>query len=134
MCVYLRPGHEGVKELAEQTGVEGADELLGELGPVDQVGAVGHIYNGAGQAVIHGDDGVAEAVPARMGGVYFRYGLAENQPDVLDTVVCVNFQVALYGNLQVPVSVAGESVEHVVQERDAGVDGCIVCRVPPTEG
>src|SRR6185295_14547076 len=49
-----------------------------------------------------------------------RHGLAQRDADVFDRVVAVDVQVALGDDLEVDQPVAGDLVEHVVEEADAG--------------
>ncbi len=47
--------------------------------------------------------------------------LADADPDVLDRVVRAGLQVAAGADVEVEAAVAGEQVEHVVEEPDAGL-------------
>ena len=57
--------------------------------------------------------------------------LAEDDPDVLDGVVRAGLQVALGGDREVQAPVAGEQVEHVVEEADPGLAAAGAAAVEP---
>jgi hypothetical protein len=63
---------------------------------------------------------VAVARDALLVADRLRHRLAERDADVLDRVVAVDVQVARGLDLEVDQPVAGDLVEHVVEEADAG--------------
>ena len=67
--------------------------------------------------------GLAEAADAGLVAERLAQRLAEGEADVLDGVVLVDLEVAARPHGQVEEAVAGEALQHVVEERHAGVDG-----------
>ncbi len=87
-----------------------------------QPGAAGEIDHHAGQRLVERHVGVAVAGQALLVADRLGKGLAQGDAHVLDGVVAVDVQVALGLDLEVDSAVAGDLVEHVVEEADAGVE------------
>jgi hypothetical protein len=76
----------------------------------------------ARQGLVEGHVGVAVAGQALLVADRLRKGLADGDAHILDGVVAVDVQVADGFDLEVEAAVAGDLVEHVVEETDAGVE------------
>src|SRR6202046_2032926 len=89
---------------------------------VHHVGAPGQVDGGADQGLVERDERVAE--PGDSGFVAKRLAqrLAERDRGVLNGVVRVDLGVALGADGQAEAAVLAELVEHVVEERDPGLD------------
>ena len=88
----------------------------------DQVRPARNVERDAGQRLVHrqvdaGVAGDALLVAQRLG-----HGLAEHDAGILGRVVEVDVQVALGLERDVDQGVAGELLQHVVEEADAGRD------------
>ena len=112
---------EGGEELADELGVEAADLRRREVDLPDQEGPAGEVERGADQRVVHREVAGAVAADAALVAERLRERAAERDADVLDGVVVVDVQVAGGADLEVEERVAGELVEHVVEEADAGL-------------
>ena len=118
---HLRRVGDGAEELLGQLGVEAGDRGRRQLGIEDAEGPAGNVDRALGQRLVHRHQG--GAVAADPGPVAERLveGLAEDDADVLDSVVGAGLEVAARLDPQAEPPVAGEQVEHVVEEPDAGL-------------
>ena len=112
-------GHGG-EELLHQFGVVAADFLGWNLEAKAQVGPAGAIEGHLHQGLIQGRHKVAKAVDAAPVGEGLGEGLANGDAHVFVGVVVVDVGVALGADLQIQEPVAGDLVEHVVEEGHAG--------------
>src|SRR6266545_1814506 len=113
---------EAAEEIFHQLGLQVAhladlDEVL-----VDQGGTAAEIDRGHGQGFVHGQDEVARPVDALTVAQRLGEELSEHDADVLHGVVLIDIEVAGGPERQVEAAVAGEQLQHVVEEADAGVD------------
>ena len=83
-------------------------------------GPAGEIDHHARQRLVERHVGVAVAADALLVADRLGDRLAERDADVFDRVVAVDVQVALGVDVEVDQAVAGDLVEHVVEEADAG--------------
>src|SRR3984885_9007956 len=109
------PGERGVVAGADHRGH--AVRLL-----VDHVGPAGQVDGGADQGLVERDERVAEPLDARLVAKRLLQRLAECDRRVLNRVVGVDLGVALGADGEAEAAVLAELVEHVVEERDAGLD------------
>ena len=96
---------------------------------VNQIRAAGEIDNGASQGLIQRHVGVAEARDPAPVAERFMQGLAQHPACVLDSVMAVNLEIALGRDGQIHMAVARKLSQHVVEERNAGVDLVLACAV-----
>ena len=100
----------------------------------DEVRSSAEIHDAAGEAFVHRHIGFAGERIFRMKAVAIAAdaafvaerggkGLAEREAAVLDRVVRVHGKVAVAFQLQIHHGVLRKEREHVVEERDAGLDG-----------
>ena len=92
----------------------------GKLDLPDEVRPAGEVEGGADQRLVHRQQAGAVAADAALVAERLGQGPAEGDADVLDGVVVVDVQVAGGADVEVDQRVAGELVEHVVEEADAG--------------
>src|SRR5690606_20919684 len=111
-----------LEELARQVDIEAADVRAGEGHVVEEPGAPGKVDDHPREGLIEGH--VSMAVPAHAGLVAHggRKGLAQRDADVFHGVMVVDVDVAIAVDVEVDQAVAGDLVEHVVQEGNPGVD------------
>ena len=95
-------------EVGRQIGVEDAERAPGD---VDRALGQRLVHRHHGRAVAPDPGAVAERLVER---------LAEHDADVLDRVVGAGLEVAVGLDLQAEPPVAGQQVEHVVEEADPG--------------
>ena len=86
----------------------------------DQERPAGEVEGGADQRLVHRQQARPVAADAGLVAEGLGEGAAERDADVLDGVVVVDVQIAGGAGLEVEERVAGELVEHVVEEADAG--------------
>ena len=93
-----------------------------ELTLIDERGAAARVDRHLGQALVHGHDGPAIAVDAALVAERLFERLAEHDADIFDGVVGINCRSPAALMVEIDQAMAGEQVEHVVEESDAGLD------------
>src|SRR5215469_13182268 len=86
------------------------------------VGAAGQVDRGADEGLIERDERVTEPGYARFVAERLAQRLAEGDARILHRVVRVDLDVAFGPDRQPEAAVLAELGEHVVEERDAGLD------------
>jgi hypothetical protein len=104
----------------DELGVQSADHAGLERHPHVQPGAAGEVDHHPAQRFVERHIGVAVAAQTAFVAHRQRHRLAHRDAHVFHGVVAVDVQVALGIDLQVDQAVAGDLVEHVVEEADAG--------------
>ena len=94
----------------------------GKLRPEDEERPAGDVEGDARQRLVHRQMDVGIAADALLVAERLHERLAERDAGVLDRVVVVDMQVALHLDREVDQRMAGEEVEHMVEEADAGRD------------
>ena len=94
--------------------LEAGDQRVRAARDVERAGRAGLVHRHHGVAVADDPAAVAERLVER---------LAEHDAGVLDRVVRAGLQVAGDLDVEVQPPVAGEQIEHVVEEADTGVAG-----------
>ena len=89
---------QGLKELAHQLSVEGADPLGREFGPEDEERPARHVERDARQGLVHRQEAVGVAGQAALVAERLGKRLADGDADVLDRVVIVDVAVAFGAN------------------------------------
>jgi hypothetical protein len=110
---------DGAEELLGKLGVEAGDRRHRQLGVEDAERPAGDVERALRQRLVHRHQ--RRSVAPDPGPVAERLvqGLAEHDADVLHRVVRAGLQIAARLHLQPEPAVAGEQVEHVVEEADA---------------
>ena len=108
------------EELLGEIGVEVANALRGKPCVEGRVRPAGEIDCAGRARLVHGKHRVAEAPDARTVAERLVDGLPEHDAGVLDGVVRARLEVALRLHVEVEPTVAGERVEEVIEEADAG--------------
>ena len=111
---------EALEEFAHQVHVEVVDARPRVGDPVLQPRAPGEVEHHPRQRFVERHVGVAVAADAALVAKRLRAGLTEHDAEILDRVVRVHLQVALGADAQVQQAVAGDLLEHVLEERQAG--------------
>ena len=96
--------------------------LAGRFAVVDKVGATGDIDNCLGECLVERDGGVTEAADPPLVTECFTKCFAEADRGVFHSVVHVDVDVTAGLDREVDEGVAGQRGQHVVVERDPGVD------------
>ncbi len=118
-------GHAGMvnqplEEFADQIHVKltnaGADEFDIEF----QAGTTGEVDHHPGERLVEGNVGMAVTgqplfVPPGLG-----QRLTDGDPDIFDSVMIIDLNIANRRNIKIDQAVAGDLVEHVVKEGNAG--------------
>ncbi len=113
---------EGAEKILEQLGLEIAHLAGGEFPVADAKGAAGEIERGGGEAIVHGHEKIAGAEDAALRAERALDGFAERDAGVLDGVVLVHVEIAADGEIEIEGAVAGDLLEHVIEETNAGGD------------
>jgi ATP-dependent HslUV protease, peptidase subunit HslV len=111
---------EGLEPLAEQLSVHLPDLRARELDVPHQERASGNVERDAGQRLVHGEIGKAVAGDAALIAERLGHGLAEHDACILGGVVLVDMEIALSLEGDVDQGMAGELLDHVVEEADTG--------------
>ena len=114
--------HQALEEFVHQFRIQGAEHGPLEVHMELQAGAAGKVHHDAGQGFVQGHIGVAVAGQALLVAQGLGEGLADGDADVFHRVVTVDVQVALGLHLQIDQAVAGDLVQHVVEEGNAGIE------------
>ncbi len=109
------------EKLTHQFCVERADFLRGHLDIPNQIGPPGYVQSCTNQRVIHRQQAIAVAADALLVAHGLRQRLTERDAGVLNRVVIVDMQIALRAGFHVNQRVAGQLVEHMIKEADAGL-------------
>lgn len=92
----------------------------------DGEGAVGKVDDRLRERFIQRAQGVAESRQARGGVEGLLECLAQGDEGVFRRVMVVDVQVASRPQVQAPAAMFGESVQHVIEKADAGVDAYLL--------
>ena len=116
----LRRVGDGAKELLGEVGVEVGDRLGRQIGLEGRERATGEVERAARARLVHRHDGVAVAADPAAVAERLVERAPEREAGVLDGVVRPGLEVALDLDVEVEPTVAGDRVEQVVEEPDAG--------------
>ena len=113
---------EGVEPFTHQFGVELSDLVARKVGLEHQHGPARNVDHDARQRLVHRhvDRGIARDAGHVAERLLDR--LSERDPDILRGVVMVDMQIADRLDRHVDAGMAGEQVQHVVEEANAGRD------------
>ncbi|MNI41171.1 hypothetical protein D3C73_954160 [compost metagenome] len=109
------------EEVRDQLGRHVAHALALELAFKHEIRAATEIQRSAGQGFIH-RQGETVAADAALVAQCFAQGLAQRKTGVFDGVVFVDVQIALGADIQRETTVLADLFQHMVEERQAGVD------------
>src|SRR5690606_10586466 len=113
---------ESLEELASQVNVEAADVRAGVRYVVEESGAAGRIDDHSRECFVQWYVGMAVAAHAGLIAHGGGKGLAQRDADIFHGVVVVDVDVTVAMDVEVDQAMAGDLVQHVVQEGDTGVD------------
>ena len=113
---------ETLKKLANQVDVELADARAQKFNPVLEPGTAGKIDDHARQGFVQRHVGVPVTHNALLVTERLLESLAEGNADVLNAVVIVDVQIAFRFNLEIEATVTGDLLEHVLEERNPGIE------------
>ena len=123
--VYVYRHHgvvdQAMEKLAEQVHIKTANHGAGEFHVVSQTWATRQIQHHAAQGFVQRHLAVAIAAYAHFVAYGLLQGLAQGDADVFNGVVVINVQIAFASDVHVYHAVAADLIEHVFQERDAGI-------------
>ncbi len=103
------------------TGDQVKREPVG-LAVVHEVRTSTDVHDSLGQGIVQRNERVAVTRDARLVAEGFTDGVTEHDRDILDGVVSVDLHVTFGTHREVGQGVLRERREHVIVERDAGVD------------
>lgn len=119
---HFRVIDKAAKKLTEQIDIEGADLCAGKRHVQFETGTTGEIDNDTRQRLIERHIGVAVTGHALFVADGFIDSLTERNTDIFDRVVRIDMQVALGFDVDIDQAVAGDLINHVIEERYAGVE------------
>ncbi len=110
------------QEFLCQSRVERTDFLIGNGCIILQKGPIGYIDHDTHQSLIHRQ--MALTIPRYPAlipqGIHKR--LPQTDTDILNRVVVINQDIALAGDGQIEKTVDGKERQHMIEERDTGID------------
>ena len=119
---HMRLHGEGLEEFAHELGIERADLRRRKARAEHQERPAGDIERDTGQRLVHGQQAIRIAGDAAFVAERLAQGLAEREPGILHRMVVVDMVVADGLDLEVDQAVAGDLIEHVIEEADPGRD------------
>ena len=122
MQCHFRVIDEAAKKFTEQIDIERTDLRAGKRHMQFETGATGEIDDDTRQRLIERHIGVAVTGHALLVADGFIDSLTERDADILDRVVCIDMQVAPGFDIDIDQAVAGDLIDHVIEERYAGVE------------
>ena len=111
---------ERLEPLPHQVGIELADLVAREVDLEHQHRPARNVERDARQRLVHRHVDAGIAVDAGHVAERLLHGLAERDADVLGGVVMVDVQVADRLHRDVDAGMAGQQIEHMVEEADTG--------------
>src|SRR6266567_5294230 len=108
-----------------QVGVEIAHASGANLDVVPEVRPPAQIDDNLRQSFVERTTRLAEAADAVLITQRIFEGLTQRQANVFHRVMKVDFEIAFGSNLNVKKTVAAKTIQHVVEERHAGFNGCL---------
>src|SRR5574343_18084 len=118
-------GHAGVvnqalEKFAEQIDIKGTDHGAGEINVVFKPRPTGKVDDNARQSFIERDVAVPVAGQALLVPPGLGKRLTKGDTEVFDGVMGVDMQIAMSNDIEVDEAMAGNLVQHVVEERNTG--------------
>src|SRR5262249_39973557 len=114
--VYQAASRDGAPKFFRQRRVERTKHFRLKLHVPDADCPAAQIKRGGNERLVHRQGRRAVPGNARFIAERLRQGLAKTDADVLHRVVGIDVQVALGVDVEIDQAVAGEQVEHVVEE------------------
>ncbi len=120
-------GHAGgidqcLKEFMKKPCADAACLPFRQLGTPSQVRSAGEVDDDAGECLIEGDASHAEASDPALVAKSFFACLAKRESQILQSMVCVDFEISVTGHVERETSMTCKGVQHMIQERDATLD------------
>jgi len=109
---------ESPEELLSQLCIEPPGSCPRNVATESEERAAAPVHGGLGQGLIHWYDGMTKADQSFGLARGARERLAETDADVLDGVVRVHLEVAFCVNLEIEKPMAGQVLQHMVEEPD----------------
>src|SRR5215469_13161826 len=106
-------------KIMHQHGLKIADALLLDGDIVGQIDAPAYVNHCGAQRLIQRYRCLAESADTRTLTQRLPESASEHDSDVLNGMVVINMKVALCVDREIEEPVAGEAVEHMIEERDA---------------
>jgi hypothetical protein len=122
MQSHLGAAGDACVELTDELCVVCSNTLRGDVEAVFKVVATGEVENNLDERLVERGDKVAESGDTTLVAHSLRNGHAEGDSDILVGVMIVDPQVSDCLDVEVDEPVGRQLVEHVIKERDAGVD------------
>ena len=123
--VGARAAREALKEIGDQFGLQIAHQPRAHLGVDGEGRAAAQVHGCNGQRFIHRHQKVSGAQDAALVAEGAVEGFAQRDADVLDGVVLVDIEIAVALEFEIECAVAGEQLQHVIEEANAGRRSCI---------
>ncbi len=116
-----RPGvvGEAVEKLEKGFTIDLANFVAGESDVPVQAGATGKVDHHARECFVEGDVAVSVAGDPRFVSQRDEYGLSQGDAAILDTVVTIDMEIALYVHIEVEKPVMADLLEHMIEKADA---------------
>jgi len=80
------------------------------------------IHGRSGERFVHRHEEISRAQNSKLGAESFLYRFAERNPDIFDSVMLVDIEIATRVQVQIKRSVACNQLKHVIKETDSRRD------------
>jgi hypothetical protein len=111
-----------LQKMWNERGTHLADAFGAKFTVKFKVATTTKVYCHQSQGFVHGHDGVTHAVDALTIAQGLGQGSAQDNAHVFHGMVFVDVQISFGAHGQIKAGVAGQSLEHVVQKANAGVE------------
>ena len=122
MQVETRALGKRIHEIFRQARIEITNPAVLEVELIDEIGSIRNVDSDFDLGLSHGQQTASETSDSDGASERFTKSLADRNSDILDCVMKVNCDIALGLYVEIKQTVAGEGLEHVVEERNARVD------------
>lgn len=120
---------EGPEEFFHQLGIHFAEHRAFKCYVPAHIGSAGKVDHGIDKGFIHRHGRLPEALDTTFIAQCIGNGLSQDNADILNRVMGINLQIALGDNGQIKQTVSPESIEHMVEKPNAGIDGGLACPI-----
>jgi hypothetical protein len=129
MQIHTQLVDEPSKKLVRQVGVEVTDTPRAYLDVIKEIRAATEIDDNFSQRFVERAGRLAEAANAVLVAEGVLESLTQRQADVFDRVMVVDFKIAFRVDIDVEKTMTAKAIQHVVQERHAGLNSCLTAAV-----
>ena len=129
MEIHADVGTEGIKKFMHHFCIKTAHGGHTKIIVKDQKGSAGKVHSRQYKGLIHRKNHTAEAADPFFCAYCLAERLSEHNSCIFDGMMAVHFQIAAGRHLQIKKTVAGKTVQHVVEKTDSRMNICLAAAV-----